>query len=64
MMVHAWHNIHSKGKSEFGLKNCVALEPYTSWTKRRAKKFKMPYAYERPMSLVVVKSPIIHIKGI
>ena len=29
-MVHVWHNIHRKGKREFGLKNCVALEPYTS----------------------------------
>ncbi|XP_050877715.1 uncharacterized protein LOC127081506 [Lathyrus oleraceus] len=63
-MVHAWHNIHMKQKSELGLKNCVALEPYTSCVKRRAKEFKMPYAYERPMSLVVAKPSIIHIKGI
>ena len=32
--------------------------------KRRAKEFNMPYAYERPMSLVVAKPPTIHIKGI
>ncbi|KAI5396414.1 hypothetical protein KIW84_062578 [Lathyrus oleraceus] len=29
-IVHAWHNIHRKGKGELGLKNCVALESYTS----------------------------------
>ncbi|XP_050878065.1 uncharacterized protein LOC127081879 [Lathyrus oleraceus] len=29
-MMHDWHNIHRKEKSEIGLKNCVALEPYTS----------------------------------
>jgi hypothetical protein len=60
-MVHAWHNIHRKGKSELGLKNYVALEPSISWVKKREKEFKMPYAYEKPMSLVVVKSPTIHI---
>ncbi|XP_050920338.1 uncharacterized protein LOC127137975 [Lathyrus oleraceus] len=64
IMVHAWHNIHRKVKSEFGLKNCVDLEPYTSWVNRRAKEFKIPYAYEKPMSLVVATSPTIHIKGI
>ncbi|XP_050890353.1 uncharacterized protein LOC127095749 [Lathyrus oleraceus] len=51
-----------KGKGEPGLRNCVALEPYTSWMKKRAKEFKMPDAYKRPMSLVMVKSP--NIKGI
>jgi hypothetical protein len=51
---HAWHNIHRKGKGELGLKNCIALEPYTSWVKKREKEFKMPYAYERHMSLIVV----------
>ena len=54
-MVHAWHNIHRKGKGELGLRNCVALEPYTCWVKEKAKEFKMPYAYEKPMSLVVTK---------
>ncbi|CAL5186219.1 unnamed protein product [Lathyrus oleraceus] len=63
-VVHAWHNTHRKGKSELGLKNCVALELYTSWVKRRAKEFKMPYAYERPMSLIEVKLPTIHIEDI
>ena len=46
------------------MKNYVALEPYTSWVKKKVKKFKMPYAYERPMSLIVIKPPTIHIKGI
>ncbi|XP_050877329.1 uncharacterized protein LOC127081086 [Lathyrus oleraceus] len=48
-----------KGKNELGLKNSVALEPYTSWVKKRAKEFKMKYTYERPMSLIMVKSPTI-----
>ena len=61
-IVYAWHNVHMKGKCEFGLKNCIALEPYTSLVKKRAKEFKMPCAYERPMYLVMVKSPTI--KGI
>ncbi|XP_050890437.1 uncharacterized protein LOC127095848 [Lathyrus oleraceus] len=63
-MVHAWHNIHRKGKSKLGLKNHVALEPYTIWVNKRAKEFKMPYAYERSIYVVVVKSPIIHIEDI
>lgn len=41
------------------MKNCIALEPYTNWVKKRAKEFKISYAYERPISLVMVKSPII-----
>ncbi|KAI5391445.1 hypothetical protein KIW84_076309 [Lathyrus oleraceus] len=28
-IVHAWHNVHRKGRSELGLCNCVALEAYT-----------------------------------
>ncbi|XP_050877124.1 uncharacterized protein LOC127080876 [Lathyrus oleraceus] len=61
-MIHVWHNIHRKGKGKLGLKNCIALEPYTSWVKKRAKEFKIPYTYERSMSLVMIKSPAI--KGI
>ncbi|XP_050877073.1 uncharacterized protein LOC127080824 [Lathyrus oleraceus] len=63
-MVNAWHNIHRKGKSELGLKNNVALEPYTSWVKKRATELNMPYAYKRPMYLVVVKSLTINIECI
>ncbi|KAI5398855.1 hypothetical protein KIW84_064297 [Lathyrus oleraceus] len=29
--VRAWRNIHKKGRNELGPKNCIALEPYTSW---------------------------------
>ncbi|XP_050908742.1 uncharacterized protein LOC127122446 [Lathyrus oleraceus] len=45
-IVHAWHNVQWKGKGELGLRNYVALEPYTSWVKKREKEFKTPYAYE------------------
>ncbi|KAI5422101.1 hypothetical protein KIW84_045521 [Lathyrus oleraceus] len=30
-MVHAWQNMHRKGRSELGPCNCVALEAYTTW---------------------------------
>ncbi|KAI5444306.1 hypothetical protein KIW84_012804 [Lathyrus oleraceus] len=55
IMVHAWHNVHRKGRVELGLYNCVALEPYTSWVKNKALELKMLYACERPMFMVVVK---------
>ncbi|KAI5421777.1 hypothetical protein KIW84_045276 [Lathyrus oleraceus] len=55
-MIHAWHNLHRKGRSELGPDNCVALEAYTTWAKKRALELKMPYASERPMSMVVVES--------
>ncbi|KAI5420237.1 hypothetical protein KIW84_044144 [Lathyrus oleraceus] len=51
-MVHAWHNVHRKGRSELGPCNSVALEAYTSWVKKRALELKMSYACERPMSMV------------
>ncbi|KAI5440710.1 hypothetical protein KIW84_010256 [Lathyrus oleraceus] len=54
-IVHAWHNVHRKGKSELGLGNCVPLEAYTLWVKKRALELKMPYPCERPMSMVVVE---------
>ncbi|KAI5447224.1 hypothetical protein KIW84_014900 [Lathyrus oleraceus] len=54
-MVHAWHNVHMKGRSELGPCNCVALEAYTSWVKKRALELKMLYACERPMSMVAVE---------
>ena len=54
-MIHAWHNVHRKGRSELGPCNCVALEAYTTWVKKRALELKMPYACERPMSLVVAE---------
>ncbi|KAI5425578.1 hypothetical protein KIW84_031403 [Lathyrus oleraceus] len=53
-IVHAWHNVHRKGRFELGPCNCVALEAYTLWVKKRDMKLKMPYPCERPMSMVVV----------
>jgi hypothetical protein len=47
--------MHKKGRSELGPCNCVALEAYILWVKKRALELKMPYAYERPMSMVVVE---------
>ncbi|KAI5391175.1 hypothetical protein KIW84_076146 [Lathyrus oleraceus] len=44
-----------KGGSELGLCNWVALEAYTLWVKKRALELKMPYACERPMSMVVIE---------
>ncbi|XP_050898392.1 uncharacterized protein LOC127105264 [Lathyrus oleraceus] len=47
-IIHAWHNIHRKGKDRLGRKNCVAFEPYTRWVCARANELKMPYALEKP----------------
>ncbi|KAI5434013.1 hypothetical protein KIW84_021029 [Lathyrus oleraceus] len=54
-IVHAWHNVHWKGRSELGPCNCVALETYTLWVKKRALELKMPYPCERPVSIVVAE---------
>ena len=53
--MNAWHNVHRKGRSELGPYNCVVLEAYTTWVKKRALEMKMPFSCERPMSLVVAK---------
>jgi hypothetical protein len=47
-IIHAWRNIHRKGKYRIRRKNCVAFEPYTQWVCARASEFKMPYALEKP----------------
>ncbi|KAI5441646.1 hypothetical protein KIW84_010921 [Lathyrus oleraceus] len=52
-MVRAWRKIHKKGRSELGPKNCIALEPYTTWVRKRASEYLMPYDYPRPTPLVV-----------
>ncbi|KAI5424532.1 hypothetical protein KIW84_030638 [Lathyrus oleraceus] len=52
-MVHAWRKIHRKGRKELGPKNYIALEPYTSWVRRRASEYLMPYEYPRLTPLVV-----------
>ncbi|KAI5399579.1 hypothetical protein KIW84_064785 [Lathyrus oleraceus] len=54
-IAHAWHNVHRKGRFELGPCNCVALEAYTLWVKKRAMELKMPYPCERPVSMVVVE---------
>ena len=53
-MIKAWHHIRRKEKGK--AKNCVAMETYTSWVKKRAKEFQMPYAYEDPMFSIASKS--------
>ncbi|CAL5207433.1 unnamed protein product [Lathyrus oleraceus] len=52
-IMHAWHNVHRKGRSELGPHNCVPLEAYTLWVKKRALELKMPYPCERPISMVM-----------
>ncbi|KAI5442155.1 hypothetical protein KIW84_011282 [Lathyrus oleraceus] len=42
-MVRAWRKVHRKGRNELGAKNCVALEHYTSWVRKRALEYRMPY---------------------
>ncbi|KAI5423032.1 hypothetical protein KIW84_046150 [Lathyrus oleraceus] len=52
-MVRAWRKIHRKGRKELGPKNCVTMEPYTSWFRKRASEYLMPYEYPRPTPLVM-----------
>ncbi|KAI5444310.1 hypothetical protein KIW84_012807 [Lathyrus oleraceus] len=54
-MIHPWHNVHRKGRSELGPCNYVALEAYIIWVKKRALKLKMSYCCEGPMSLVMAE---------
>ncbi|KAI5424521.1 hypothetical protein KIW84_030630 [Lathyrus oleraceus] len=53
-MVHAWCRIHKKGRKELGPKNCIALEPYTDWVRKRAFEYLMPYEYPRPTPMIMV----------
>ncbi|KAI5436001.1 hypothetical protein KIW84_022435 [Lathyrus oleraceus] len=53
-MVRAWHKVHKKGRKELGPKNCIALEPYTAWVRKRASEYFMPYDYPRPTPLIMV----------
>ena len=41
-IVHAWHNVNRKERSELGSCNCVALEAYTLWVKKRALELTLP----------------------
>ncbi|KAI5416328.1 hypothetical protein KIW84_041402 [Lathyrus oleraceus] len=63
-MVRAWRKIHKKGRNELGPKNCIALEPYTSWVRRRASEYLMPYEYPRPTPLVVAGPSTLPDQGV
>ncbi|KAI5438368.1 hypothetical protein KIW84_024203 [Lathyrus oleraceus] len=63
-MVRAWRKIHKKGRSELGPKNCIALEPYTTWVRRRASEYLMPYDYPRPTPLVVAGPSTLPNQGV
>ncbi|KAI5421358.1 hypothetical protein KIW84_044972 [Lathyrus oleraceus] len=63
-MVRAWRKIHKKGRKELGPKNCIALEPYTSWVWRRASEYLMPYEYPRPTPLFVAGPSTLPSQGV
>ncbi|KAI5438091.1 hypothetical protein KIW84_023999 [Lathyrus oleraceus] len=63
-MVRAWSKIHKKGRSELGPKNCIALEPYTTWVRKRASEYLMPYDYPRPTPLVVAGPSTLPNQGV
>ncbi|KAI5412731.1 hypothetical protein KIW84_057388 [Lathyrus oleraceus] len=63
-MVRAWRKIHKKGRSELGPKNCIALEPYTTWVRKRASEYLMPYDYPGPTPLVVVGPSTLPNQGV
>ncbi|KAI5390125.1 hypothetical protein KIW84_075449 [Lathyrus oleraceus] len=63
-MVRAWRKIHKKGRNELGPKNCIALEPYTSWVRQRASKYLLPYDYPRPTPLVVAGPSTLPNQGV
>src|SRR3954462_13739181 len=56
-MVKAWYDVRWKEKGEE--RNCIAMDAYTCWVKKRAKEFQMPYAYEKPMFPAVSRRPNI-----
>ncbi|KAI5399307.1 hypothetical protein KIW84_064608 [Lathyrus oleraceus] len=63
-MVRAWRKIHKKGRSELGPKNCIALEPYTSWVRQRDSEYLMPYDYPRPTPLDVAGPSTLPNQGV
>ncbi|KAI5390426.1 hypothetical protein KIW84_075662 [Lathyrus oleraceus] len=63
-MVRAWRKIHKKGRSELGPKNCIALEPYITWVRKRASEYLMPYDYPRPTPLVVAGPSTLPNQGV
>ncbi|KAI5432987.1 hypothetical protein KIW84_020329 [Lathyrus oleraceus] len=63
-MVCAWRKIHRKRRKELGPKNCIALEPYTSWVRRRASEYLIPYDYLRPTPMVVAGTSTLSDQGV
>ncbi|KAI5407860.1 hypothetical protein KIW84_053917 [Lathyrus oleraceus] len=63
-MVRAWRKVHKKGRSELGPKNCIAMEPYTAWVRKRASEYLMPYDYPRPTPLVVAGPSTLPNQGV
>ncbi|KAI5444272.1 hypothetical protein KIW84_012774 [Lathyrus oleraceus] len=64
IMVRAWRKVHKKGRNEMGPKNCIALEPYTAWVRKRASEYLMPYDYPRPTPLFVVGPSTLPNQGV
>ncbi|KAI5429853.1 hypothetical protein KIW84_034439 [Lathyrus oleraceus] len=63
-MVHAWRKIHRKGRKELGPKNCIALEPYTVWVRKRASEYLMPYEYPRPTPMIMAGPSTLPNQGV
>ncbi|KAI5409944.1 hypothetical protein KIW84_055415 [Lathyrus oleraceus] len=63
-MVRAWRKIHRKGRKELGPKNCVVVEPYTAWVRKRAYEYLMPYEYPRPTPLVMAGPSTLPNQGV
>ncbi|CAL5211354.1 unnamed protein product [Lathyrus oleraceus] len=63
-MVRAWRKVHKKGRKELGPKNCIALDPYTAWVRKRASEYLMPYDYPRPTPLVVAGPSTLPNQGV
>jgi hypothetical protein len=63
-MVRAWRKVHKKGRNELGLKNFIALEPYTSWVRKRALEYRMSYDYPRPTPMVMVRPSTLPNQGV
>ncbi|KAI5402155.1 hypothetical protein KIW84_066563 [Lathyrus oleraceus] len=63
-MVRAWRKIHKKGRNELGPKNCIALELYTDWVRKRASEYLMPYDYPRPTPLIVAGPSTLPNQGV
>ncbi|KAI5423934.1 hypothetical protein KIW84_030234 [Lathyrus oleraceus] len=63
-MVRAWRKIHKKGRKELGPKNCIALEPYTAWVRKRASEYLMPYEYPRPIPMIMAGPSTLPNQGV